>query len=180
MSKLQGLLSDFIKTVLDKAEKNAKSSSDWQQPNLSDLKENIPKVIYCDQSLKLHLRELRRELTTESWCVTNFRNGIRPLISLILTFVFAWLIYKSIEATQDYQYDKMKEILTIFLAVYGPILGFWFGEHTALKGRQEESDRRDALEQEFLRRHYDEHDGGTSTKNDNSGRTKKGSTRKKK
>jgi len=84
-----------------------------------------------------------------SWMQRNILSAVRPLITLLLTATFIYLIIHplltliiklntvktSAELTIVWaEITKyMDKILPIFLAVYGPIIGFWFGEKTALK-----------------------------------------------
>ena len=71
----------------------------------------------------------------EEWS-HRVRNSIRPIISLSLTslvFMLSWYgLYKNL--------IEFKDLFTLLLSLYGPIIGFWFGERSALKmpGKVEE------------------------------------------
>ena len=56
---------------------------------------------------------------------------VRPLLTLGLT-----LGYLGITAFLLLNTDNPNEVLTAFLGIYGPIIGFWFGERSA-KGQSD-------------------------------------------
>ena len=63
--------------------------------------------------------------------VIILRAAIRPLVTLALTGAFILLLFKGTDGAKD-----PKEMLTVLLAVYGPIVGFWFGQQAVLKQKQ--------------------------------------------
>lgn len=68
--------------------------------------------------------------------VVILRAAIRPVITLALTATFIFLLAKGVYGFNDTEHAKAwQEMLTVFLAVYGPIVGFWFGQQTAMKQR---------------------------------------------
>lgn len=64
----------------------------------------------------------------EEWS-GRLRKSIRPIISLSLTslvFMISWYgLYKDL--------IEFKDLFTLLLSLYGPIIGFWFGERSGLK-----------------------------------------------
>jgi len=97
------------------------------------------------------------EEPTKTWVQRNILPFIRPIITLALTFAFIYLITKPLfplleqikasialksgagapaispEDIWKPLNNYLDKILPILMGVYGPILGFWFGERTALK-----------------------------------------------
>lgn len=57
----------------------------------------------------------------------NLDTVVRPLLTLGLTLgylaITAFLLYKNA--------GSPNEVLAAFLGIYGPIIGFWFGERSA-------------------------------------------------
>lgn len=60
----------------------------------------------------------------------TLQSSVRPLITLIMTVVFAAII---IGAAFGLTAPGWEAVYTIFMATYGAILGLWFGERSALK-----------------------------------------------
>lgn len=125
--------------------------------------EDIGRFVRQDAVLKSEIANVRALLTDEPRVVTGLRASMRSIISLLLTIAFIVLVWIGVDtaleigtkvdngeaAALEKGYNLWKDILIAFLAVYGPILGFWFGEHSALKGRQlEQQEVRSAREYE--------------------------------
>ena len=65
--------------------------------------------------------------------VVILRAAIRPLVTLALTGTFIFMLLKGVSSNTE----SCKDMLTVLLAVYGPIVGFWFGQQAALKQKQQ-------------------------------------------
>jgi hypothetical protein len=74
------------------------------------------------------MNNLAKDFGGESSFVTCTRGLVRPIVTMLLTVACITLLIML--ASSSATIDKA---VTIFLAVYGPILGFWFGQQTALK-----------------------------------------------
>lgn len=64
--------------------------------------------------------------------VVVLRAAIRPLVTLALTGTFILLLLKGVYSDGETR-KGLQDMMTVLLAVYGPIVGFWFGQQAALK-----------------------------------------------
>ena len=64
--------------------------------------------------------------------VVILRAAIRPLVTLALTGTFIFMLLTGVSSNSE----SCKDMLTVLLAVYGPIVGFWFGQQAAQKQKQ--------------------------------------------
>jgi hypothetical protein len=89
-----------------------------------------------DPVIKKEVADLIQDLREEPRPIVSLRATIRPLITLFLTLTFIFLTVGRVTGVEivcgadDATWDKM---FSIFLAIYGPVIGFWFGQRTALK-----------------------------------------------
>lgn len=62
----------------------------------------------------------------------KLRAFVRPSITLLLTGAFIFLVISPV-AIQEIDMDSWDKAFVPFMAVFNLLLGFWFGERTALK-----------------------------------------------
>ncbi len=189
--KAKKVLRRYVLDCLDDAER---SLGHGAKLSMGEIKQQIEDVIENDSK---RIKDVKEGLTTESRWVTDSRNFLRPLITILLTVLFlAFGIFgyaqfssepnfnidfapggkleqgekdeiiaevgRQIREYEKERFAQAKDFLTMFLAVYGPILGFWFGEHTANKGRKEEAEAREALEQRLMATQSGNPSGGST------------------
>jgi hypothetical protein len=115
----------------------AKAAASAGQPlDVEKLKNQIDDVILSkDQETLEVIDQLIEDLRPEPAWAVGARTMIRPLMTLILTITFVTLILGQVgvigEIPTGEEQRIYKEVFTVFLAIYGPIIGFWFGERTA-------------------------------------------------
>ena len=133
----QKALWPFTREVLNKAIKNAGKGG----PDIDAIKEALEELFLKDPEVVTKINDLvEKELRVpppEPKSAISLSAFIRPLITAALTGVFCYLIY--LYATEPAKVAQLKDALIVFLGIYGPIIGFWFGEKTALKmpGKQQ-------------------------------------------
>jgi hypothetical protein len=66
----------------------------------------------------------------------RFRAFVRPMVTLMLSITFVFLIvspFLKIPFLTDNVVKDWDRIFSAFMGVFGTIIGFWFGERTAMK-----------------------------------------------
>jgi hypothetical protein len=124
----------FTQTIVKKIVSEV-GNTDGKTVDIEKLKNQIDDVILSDdQGIQKEIEKIILELSTEPKLALGIRALIRPLMTLILTITFVALIFGQVGFIGDIPQEKelvnYKEVFTIFLAIYGPIIGFWFGERT--------------------------------------------------
>ena len=130
--------------VVEKAIKRAKNVNPDGARNIVSLIDN---VILEDEDINQKIDALVEELREpppESGLAVTFRAILRPTITLGLTITFILLILGQVGLIGTVPddpnvakpfFERWDKAFTIFLAIYGPIIGFWFGERTMKKKR---------------------------------------------
>ena len=132
----------YTHLVLEKAFKKAKivDSDDEMK-----IKSFIDKVVLEDDEVGDRINSIAEELKMpppEPMLAVTFRAILRPTITLILTATFITLVLGQVGIIGDAPteavaseafYERWDKAFTVFLAIYGPIIGFWFGERTVEK-----------------------------------------------
>jgi len=98
--------------------------------NEDELLNEAEEILLNDRKFARSTKILASEINGESQFVSSFRGLVRPIVTVSLTAAFILLL---IALSQIDEGKGIEKAITIFLAVYGPILGFWFGQQTALK-----------------------------------------------
>jgi len=106
------------------------------------LERELERLVHDDKDLDRRIRELvmaLKPVPIEPDKALIMRASIRPIITLSLTimffmFMFVWVFGGFFE---DHVITNLKEMLPVFLGIYGSVIGFWFGEHTAQKQQQQ-------------------------------------------
>ncbi|MFZ5449281.1 MAG: hypothetical protein ACOZFS_11655 [Thermodesulfobacteriota bacterium] len=117
--------------IIDYAVEKAMRESGKPDSEIKDLQNKIGNKILTDREVDAKIEIL----TPDRGSLPGFRAAVRPILTLLLSFTFIFLIiipfFKEI--------SNWGEIFSAFMGVFGTIVGFWFGERTALKlpGKQE-------------------------------------------
>jgi len=106
------------------------------------LERELERLVHDDKDLDRRIRELvmaLKPVPIEPDKALIMRASIRPIITISLTvmffgFMFIWVFGGFFE---DHVIINLKEMLPVFLGIYGSVIGFWFGEHTAQKQQQQ-------------------------------------------
>lgn len=127
----------FTRSVVSKVVKYD-DFSDAEKEVIVKVTNNIDDVILNDEGLPGEVNALAQSLHPEPTWAIGTRALIRPLMTLILTMIFVLLVLGQagfFDITNGIGADAYKEVFTVFLAIYGPIIGFWFGERNAAKNK---------------------------------------------
>lgn len=113
---------------------------DIQPEQALHIEHEIERLVLEDEETGRQIREVSMQLKpvpVEPDSVLFLRASIRPLVSILLTTIFAGIIAAWVASgwlgKQAEVGAVMKDILPAFLGIYGSVMGFWFGEHTADK-----------------------------------------------
>ncbi len=132
----QKVLWPFTRDVVNQAIKSLKDSGRGG-PEIDEVKEALEELFLTNPEVAVKIKDLvEKELRIPPPAprsAVGLSAFIRPLITASLTAVFCFLIYTYVKPPDNVDFNHLKEALTVFLGVYGPIIGFWFGEKTALK-----------------------------------------------
>lgn len=132
----------YTHLVLGKAIKKSKTVSSDDERKITSYIDN---VILEDDEVGEKINSLAEELKVpppEPILAVTFRAILRPTITLILTATFIVLVLGQVgiignapteELAAKAFFERWDKAFTIFLAIYGPIIGFWFGERTVEK-----------------------------------------------
>ena len=126
-------LAALIKSVAKKAVKTTAGEG----LDLENVNKSIDKFVDEERDALAALASLTEEKYPPrlGWLHGN----TRQLITLVMTGVFVLLMVSHILFNlfkiilEESVKKSISEITTVFLGVYGPIIGFWFGEKSALK-----------------------------------------------
>ncbi|MCL6421682.1 hypothetical protein [Aestuariirhabdus haliotis] len=104
--------------------------------DIEQLRNQIDDAILSeDTDIQDEIEKVLKGLRVEPRLALGIRALIRPLMTLILTITFVALIFGQVgffgDLPEGPALENYKEVFTVFLAIYGPIIGFWFGERTA-------------------------------------------------
>lgn len=110
------------------------------------LEKEIEQLVHDDADTDRRIRELvmaLKPVPIEPDRALYLRAMIRPFITFSLTFAFiafmvvwvlgAWWFGEQLGAKVI---NNLKEMLPVFLGIYGSVIGFWFGEHTAQRSQE--------------------------------------------
>ncbi|MBM4276172.1 MAG: hypothetical protein FJ134_17220 [Deltaproteobacteria bacterium] len=126
-------LVSLIKSVADKAV----AGSEAEGIDTEAIKKRIAKIVAEDSDILAELESLA-DNGEPPRKLGFIQKNTRQIITLSLTGVFIILMLAPLlpfstlvwwAETKAY----LDDVRPIFLAIYGPIIGFWFGEKTALK-----------------------------------------------
>lgn len=130
----------FLPLVRDLADKACKEEGNTGKAALDPdkIKDKLENIILHDDDINRRINKLAIDLKSplpEPELARMLGALIRPAITLILTISFIALVLGRVgflgpDIANASEMDKMFDI---FLAIYGPIIGFWFGERSALK-----------------------------------------------
>lgn len=132
----KSLLVPVFHSVVNQAKKDV---SEEKRRLMEELEFKLEELILNDHNVAKEVERLRNNIEVAPRWVIAARAFVRPFITGVLTITFISLIAVSIYAvTHNWnQYEKIKDIMMVFLGIYGSIIGFWFGEHTAMKKQAE-------------------------------------------
>ncbi len=128
------VLETFVRDLMATACQGCRAKGTPQ--NLDETLSKAHKVLELPQVQPAVMR-LKKRLQSEPRVVAGLRASIRSMVTILLTLAFLAMVGYGISSGKA----NWSAMFTTFLAVYGPILGFWFGEHSALKvpgGKSEE------------------------------------------
>ncbi len=125
----------FAQKIIKKAVAEVGNEDD-KTVDVEKLKNQIDDVILSgDDDIQQEIDQILLGLRTEPRWALGIRALIRPLMTLMLTITFVALIFGQVgffgTLPVGPELANYKEVFTVFLAIYGPIIGFWFGERTA-------------------------------------------------
>jgi uncharacterized membrane protein YqjE len=112
-----------------------------------DLEHDVESLVLDDDAVGRQIREVSMRLKpvpVEPDRVLWLRAMIRPIITLVLTALFLFLIVLWAVEPSYTRAGAIQEVLPVFLGIYGAVIGFWFGEHTAEKAQAREAEHRAA------------------------------------
>ena len=122
------------------------------QADMAEVKQRVAEIIDEDSEIRAKIESLPGK--PDRWEPGFWQRNTRPFITLSLTALFIVIVVGPFLTYCTECGDKVKDYLDTFrpafLALYGPIIGFWFGEKTALKfpGRPEPPVPRKTLRKE--------------------------------
>jgi hypothetical protein len=136
-SVLWPLVHCVLNSAREKKEKE-RSLTPEQESAISALEREMEKALLHDRNVSKEVRSLSNKLhMTPKW-ILYIRASIRPFVTVILTLTFIALLVVGLRAGEGSgELQVVKDMMTVFLGIYGSIIGFWFGEHTATKRHAE-------------------------------------------
>lgn len=112
--------------IIDYALEKAMRDSGKPDSEIKDLQNKISDKILNDKDVDTRIAELA---ALERGTLPGLRAAVRPIITILLSFTFVFLIIVPFfVGTQNWD-----RVFAAFMGVFGSIVGFWFGERTALK-----------------------------------------------
>ncbi|HHT00796.1 MAG TPA: hypothetical protein ENK73_08085 [Thiomicrospira sp.] len=127
-----------IRTLLDQSIQEGKFD-ETEKKTILKLKNNLDELLLQNNEVIHHeVASFVKDVQTESPTVKLLRGILRPSITSILTITFVFLIVLQTGFFDFAGFVDQKvfdQIFTVFLAIYGPIIGFWFGERTVEKSK---------------------------------------------
>jgi hypothetical protein len=90
------------------------------------LQTKVSDKILNDKEVDARIVELE---TLERNSLPALRAAVRPIVTLLLSCTFIFLIVIPFIVG----IENWRQIFAAFMGVFGTIVGFWFGERTALK-----------------------------------------------
>jgi hypothetical protein len=141
-----GLVTDFVPIVDGVVEKALKETGKTDE-EINDLKDKIKNIFQTDKSVETKINDLVKEesktlpLSAKEEAKTvepsepllGLRTAIRPAITLALTVTFIFLVVFPLVSPYEGDEDLWLKVFSPFMAVFNLLLGFWFGERSALK-----------------------------------------------
>jgi hypothetical protein len=129
--------SALVPIMGDVVERAMKAAGRGDDNEIKEVKDKIEGVLK-DKDVAAKIAELPppgpKVLPPEPETFDRFRAFVRPTVTLILTVTFVFLIITpflpQIADAIDKHWDK---VFGSFMGVFGTIIGFWFGERSALK-----------------------------------------------
>jgi hypothetical protein len=112
--------------IIDYALEKAMRDSGKPDSEIKDLQNKIGDKILHDQNIDSRITELT---ALDRKSLPGLRAAVRPLVTLVLSATFIFLIIIPFFVT----IKDWSQIFAAFMGVFGSIVGFWFGERTALK-----------------------------------------------
>ncbi|SFG79680.1 hypothetical protein [Neptunomonas qingdaonensis] len=109
----------------------------------------LEELILKDPDVSGKINELAQNIRStrmdsEKTSIPIWRALVRPLVTIFLTlffviFLFIWLFAPIWFDDPAKVVAHLKEMLPVFLGIYGSIIGFWFGEHTAERAQEKQA-----------------------------------------
>lgn len=109
----------------------------------------LEELILSDPQIRGKIEKLTRNIgrthaNTEKLAIPVWRAMVRPLVTMFLTlffivFLIIWLFASILFTQPDLVVDNLKELFPVFLGIYGSVIGFWFGEHTAERAQEKQA-----------------------------------------
>ena len=112
--------------IIDYALEKAMRESGKPDSEIRDLQSKISDKLLNDREIDVRIADLA---TLERKSLPALRAAVRPLVTLFLSATFIFLIVIPFFVT----IKDWSQIFASFMGVFGTIVGFWFGERTALK-----------------------------------------------
>lgn len=132
----KGPIIAFLTHAIHRAQSNVELDSNKSL----ELEKALETLVHEDKEVDRRIRELvmaLRPVPIEPDKALVMRAAIRPIITVTLTLMFLGFMFIWVFAGAE-TVKNLKEMLPVFLGIYGSVIGFWFGEHTALKQQQKQ------------------------------------------
>ncbi|MEA3406418.1 MAG: hypothetical protein U9R28_11865 [Pseudomonadota bacterium] len=130
----------LVRTLLEQSIQQGKFDENEKQTILK-LKSDLDELLLQENaSINHEVASFVKDVQHESPSVKLLRGILRPSITSILTLTFVFLIVLQTGFFDFAGFVDQKvfdQIFTVFLAIYGPIIGFWFGERTVEKNKEQ-------------------------------------------
>jgi hypothetical protein len=139
---------DFV-PIIDGVVEKALKESGKTEDEINDLKGKIKNIFQTDKSVGTKINDLVKEETeilplpareeTKTLIaqplepLIGLRAAIRPTITLSLTVTFIFLVVFPLVSPYKGDEELWLKVFAPFMAVFNLLLGFWFGERSALK-----------------------------------------------
>jgi hypothetical protein len=124
----------ILRDVIERAMKAAGKEDPNEIKGVKDKVEDVLKDQEVAEKIAGLVKSEPKILPPEPETFDRFRAFVRPVVTLLLTFTFVILIispfFPQIADEVDKHWDK---VFGSFMGVFGTIIGFWFGERSALK-----------------------------------------------
>lgn len=126
-----------------------KDNNKLDESTALSIEDALEELILNDSDISGKIEELAQNIRStrmepEKTSIPIWRAVVRPLITISLTlffivFLFIWLFAPVWFDHPKPVVDNLKEMFPVFLGIYGSVIGFWFGEHTAERAQEKQA-----------------------------------------
>ncbi|MEJ2671275.1 MAG: hypothetical protein P8168_03530 [Deltaproteobacteria bacterium] len=126
---------NWLVPIVDGAVEKSLKALGKEDQEIEMVRTEIENAVLKDTELNTKLDDLISEKlkTLDTGPLSALRAAVRPVVTIILALVFGFLIVFPFVWDLNPSTVNWDKIFAAFMGVFGTIIGFWFGERSALK-----------------------------------------------